>query len=214
MAIGLPPRPAARRGPPGPDRRSLLTVDRYRKLRRNCYVITPVRFSRQNNSSAGITRTLETVGTALAQKVSECVRKCRRYRSDSPNLRKFPECSNGVAERSLRPPSPLRRRMYIPERRNAGLRLTSLPQLRDREKMFIAEKIITTLPAGSFPRLFPIPARNFHLTCFHASLPTPRNFCKYDEQRSKYRGAALIAIDSGTLPPTHMKSDRNRPSPM
>ena len=199
---------------PGPDRRSLPTVDRFRKLRRNCYVMTPVRFLRLNNSGAKITQTLETVGAALAQKVSECVRKCRRYRSDSPNLRKFPECCNGVAERSLRPPSPLRRRMYIPERRSAGYRLTSPPQLRGRKKMFIAEKIITTLPAGSFPCLFPFPARNFHLTCFHASLPTPRNFRKYDERRSKYRGAALIAIDSGTLPPTHMKSDRNRPSPM
>ena len=104
MAIGLPPRPAAHRGPPGRDRRSLPTVDRYRKLRRNCYVITPVRFSRQNNSSAGITRTLETVGTALAQKVSECVRMCRRYQSDSPNLRKFPDCGNGIAKRSLPPP--------------------------------------------------------------------------------------------------------------
>ena len=130
------------------------------------------------------------------------------------NLRKFPECCNEVAETSLRPPSPLRHRMYILERRNAGLRLTSPPQLRGRKNMFIAEKIITTLPVGSLPSLFPFPTDNFRLTCLRASLPIPRNFRKCDGRRTKYRSAALVAIDSGTLPPTHMESDRNRPSPM
>ena len=41
----------------------------------------------------------------------------------------------------LRPPSPLRRRMYILEGRDAELRLTSPPQQRGRKKMFIVEKI-------------------------------------------------------------------------
>ena len=102
-------RPSPDPQPPGPGPRSLPTVGRYRKLRRNCHVVTSVQFLRLNNSGAKITRTLETVGTALAQEVYECVRKCRGYRSDSPKFTQIP----GMLQRSSRevtttplPPAP------------------------------------------------------------------------------------------------------------